>query len=569
MKRTISLVVCILLLINLTSCGAKGKPEPIVRRFCDAMQSYDLAEMQKCTVFTGDAVPTFFDDTAPASRALYQYITECASKMEYTIESSSFSKDTGLVTVSFSYLDATTVVNSAIAEFVSQMFVFAFTNADDTIIEATFSGMLTNKAAEIEPTVLKEVVTFPCKYTDDGWKITEVPEEILNILTCNIQSTGKALEALGTDDGTDNTPKEIVWHDVRAGTIIELATLKVRVLETKEATSITCGDSTETASKGAKFVILTVELENLTKDTIRFSMSDYPFSDSNDRTYEPFDDGMWILGDALHYTDLAPNVPQIGHIIYKVPTDSTNYHFDIIKADTTDGYRFFGNTVDKVDSMLHFGSESAPAEDTELAESNYGDQHTDAFDVGYVVAEGGLKVRSGPGTSYGEIARLPNGECVSIFEYQYDGHYNWGRIDRGWICTDYISYDLPSGTCATGDVPEDVFLRYEGKWGDRVGQRCFIEIWYGLTAFSIEISWSSSASESTEWSFTGVYDANLDSLTYTNGMCVECTYYDDGGVTESIRYVNGSGRFYLSAGEMYWEDYTEGVGSRCIFEKLQ
>lgn len=201
--------------------------------------------------------------------------------------------------------------------------------------------------------------------------------------------------------------------------------------------------------------------------------------------------------------------------------------------------------------------------------SSYNNQYPDVCDIGYVVADGGLKVRSGPGTMYGEIARLANGERVSIFEYQHDGYYNWGRIDRGWICTDYISYVQPSGTCYMEDVPEDVLLRYEGKWGDRVGQRCSVDIWYGLTAFSIEMRWGSSASQSTEWSFTGVYDESSDSLTYSNGKCVERTYHDGGGVSEKIRYSNGSGRFYISGGELYWEDDTEGAGSGCIFQKLQ
>lgn len=190
--------------------------------------------------------------------------------------------------------------------------------------------------------------------------------------------------------------------------------------------------------------------------------------------------------------------------------------------------------------------------------------------IAYVVnAEGGLNVRSGPHTSDAQVDRLPVGKQVTIIEVQTVDGRQWGRINSGWVCMDYISYDLPSGTCYMEDVPEDVLLRYEGKWEDRVGQRCSVEIWYGLTAFSIEMRWGSSASQSTEWSFTGIYDDNSDSLTYTNGKCVERTYYDGGGMSESIRYTNGSGRFYISGGEMYWEDYSEGVGSRCIFEKIQ
>lgn len=128
---------------------------------------------------------------------------------------------------------------------------------------------------------------------------------------------------------------------------------------------------------------------------------------------------------------------------------------------------------------------------------------------------------------------------------------------------------MPSGTCGVIEIPDSVLSRFEGKWGDRVGQRCFVEIWYGLTAFTIEISWASSASETTEWTFIGEYDSNSDSLKYTNGKCINRTYHDDGRINENVRYANGSGRFYISNGEMYWEDYTEGVGSRCIFEKQQ
>lgn len=207
--------------------------------------------------------------------------------------------------------------------------------------------------------------------------------------------------------------------------------------------------------------------------------------------------------------------------------------------------------------------------DSSVVRQAFNDQHTDNFDVGYVQAEGGLRVRNGPGLNYSEVSRLPNGQQVAIFEYQNVAGTTWGRIDRGWISMDYITSELPSGTCGVIDIPDSVLSRFEGKWGDRVSQRCFAEICFGLTAFTIEIRWASSASETTVWNFTGIYDSNSDSLKYSNGKCIERAYHDDGGITEKVRYANGSGRFYISNGEMYWEDYTEGAGSRCIFEKQQ
>ncbi|MBO7251834.1 MAG: SH3 domain-containing protein [Oscillospiraceae bacterium] len=59
--------------------------------------------------------------------------------------------------------------------------------------------------------------------------------------------------------------------------------------------------------------------------------------------------------------------------------------------------------------------------------------------TGYVVeSSGGLKIRNGPGTTYQEIGRLAPKEQVVIYEQVYSESYMWGRIDRGWICMDYI-----------------------------------------------------------------------------------------------------------------------------------
>lgn len=54
------------------------------------------------------------------------------------------------------------------------------------------------------------------------------------------------------------------------------------------------------------------------------------------------------------------------------------------------------------------------------------------------MSSGGLKVRSGPGTAYGEIRRLEPGAAVTIIEQQYVNGSYWGSIGDGWICMDYV-----------------------------------------------------------------------------------------------------------------------------------
>lgn len=53
---------------------------------------------------------------------------------------------------------------------------------------------------------------------------------------------------------------------------------------------------------------------------------------------------------------------------------------------------------------------------------------------GKVCVNSVLNIRAGAGTNYPAIGGLVNGAIVGILEERN----NWGRIDRGWICLDYV-----------------------------------------------------------------------------------------------------------------------------------
>lgn len=55
-------------------------------------------------------------------------------------------------------------------------------------------------------------------------------------------------------------------------------------------------------------------------------------------------------------------------------------------------------------------------------------------------SSGGLKIRSGPGTSYDEVGRLSPGESVTIYDETITDGTPWGQIDGGWVCMDYIVF---------------------------------------------------------------------------------------------------------------------------------
>lgn len=61
--------------------------------------------------------------------------------------------------------------------------------------------------------------------------------------------------------------------------------------------------------------------------------------------------------------------------------------------------------------------------------------------TGTVKVQDSLRVRTGPGTSYGVAGYLSAGEKVTITEQKTVGNTVWGKIENGWISMDYVELD--------------------------------------------------------------------------------------------------------------------------------
>lgn len=57
---------------------------------------------------------------------------------------------------------------------------------------------------------------------------------------------------------------------------------------------------------------------------------------------------------------------------------------------------------------------------------------------GTVIAEGGLRIRSGAGSSYNVVGSLDYGDEVVILSRTIADDTTWGKISQGWICLDYV-----------------------------------------------------------------------------------------------------------------------------------
>lgn len=68
-----------------------------------------------------------------------------------------------------------------------------------------------------------------------------------------------------------------------------------------------------------------------------------------------------------------------------------------------------------------------------------------AIAIGY--ANQDIKVRSGSGLGYAEVATISKNANVVIYESKLDGGMSWGRTDNGWVCVSYLTI---TGIGATG-----------------------------------------------------------------------------------------------------------------------
>ena len=65
-----------------------------------------------------------------------------------------------------------------------------------------------------------------------------------------------------------------------------------------------------------------------------------------------------------------------------------------------------------------------------------------------VVTARSLNVREEPSINSSQVAKLPQGTEVEVFEQIHDNGMTWGQIDNGWICMDYIRMGEPASEYA-------------------------------------------------------------------------------------------------------------------------
>jgi len=134
------------------------------------------------------------------------------------------------------------------------------------------------------------------------------------------------------------TKKNTNIIEKRVGEEFELATIKVKVngAEDKSVLSSQYG-SPAVAKENSKFVVVNLDVTNITKDTFTFGV-EVNLTDTQERTYETYSDTIGNIDNYLDVRDLSPSITENGVLVFELPNDATSYAFAIDKAGTNDRY---------------------------------------------------------------------------------------------------------------------------------------------------------------------------------------------------------------------------------------
>lgn len=341
--------LAVVMLVSLVGCSSASKPESTVTKFCDALKKLDT-ETASSYFVSGDwdIENSYTEENAEEQNIIteqfFEYFANCTKEMTYVLGETTTDGDKAVIPVTFTYVDASPVISATLGDFIAQALALEFSGADDSIMEELFSTIFIEKTESVSTGTATATVELVCIKQNDEWKIQELSDDalykIFNIMCCNIDKVFESFRDNFSEDNSGNSEpaEEYVWYEVPAGQVVELATIKMAITGCEEVGKLTAEYyDPDIAQEGTKFVVLTVEIENITKSILDFS-NDFNLYDSQGREYQPYSDAFWYFDETFSYTELAPNIKTTGTFVYHVPADAQGYYLITAKSGTNEAY---------------------------------------------------------------------------------------------------------------------------------------------------------------------------------------------------------------------------------------
>ena len=109
----------------------------------------------------------------------------------------------------------------------------------------------------------------------------------------------------------------------------------------------------------------------------------------------------------------------------------------------------------------------------------------------------------------------------------------------------------------TQNPDADYSAIYNGTYYASGGGSAILTVSGGPNVFNVSVNWSTTAFESSSWTFSGSFDGR-GVLNYNNATMSTVTYDSNGSETRIVNYINGTGYVQMNELGLTWVDYAQG-----------
>ena len=210
MKR-IAIFLSLLFLFTLCACGKKEEklPEDTIVRFSDAMRSLDAEAMKEC-LLNPDNDELLADlglDNESVTESEEDAIMELsksksekwAKNLQYEIVNVDRDGDRAKVTVKYSYVDASPIVQEIIKEIFTKAYDGSLDYFSEEEIDDYLELMIKEKLVTTTVAKSEETVQYQLVKVNGEWVIADLPSEVYDISTMNLHSAAKEIDLLFSD----------------------------------------------------------------------------------------------------------------------------------------------------------------------------------------------------------------------------------------------------------------------------------------------------------------------------------------------------------------------------------
>lgn len=355
MKNKVSILIITMILFVISGCSSP-KPETTVSEFIEGMKNFDLELMESKVnpenPTENDNILNLEDEEDQFQVYLLDYLKSNAKEIEYNLKDTQINDDKATVSVDFKYIDGGQLFRAAFAEYIKDAFSLAFSGMEMTDEENSqmFITIMEEQREVIDETFVERTLDIELIKKDDQWFIDKPSDELLDVAMSNIISVFNEMENSFEVDSENNIDApgtimdqaeadnmNIVERNIGDEVTLETIIFKVTNVEETQTLTPTYGDPVS-AKDGAKFVLVSLDITNITKS--EFTMSpDLILVDNEDREFSSYSDSIWAIDDYLDYRDLSPSIKETGRFVYELPNDATNYYLIVGKGGTNDLYK--------------------------------------------------------------------------------------------------------------------------------------------------------------------------------------------------------------------------------------